>query len=82
MINFLVKHFVKDYEKTDDLKVRGRYGTLSSVVGILCNIILFIAKFIMGTIANSISIISDGFNNLSDCASCIVTLFGLSLIHI
>ena len=79
MINFLVIHFVKDYEKIDDLKVRGRYGTLSSVVGILCNIILFIAKFIMGTIANSISIISDGFNNLSDCASCIVTLFGYKL---
>lgn len=79
MSNFLVKLFVKDYENVDNMKVRERYGTLSSVVGIFCNIILFTAKFVMGTVANSISIISDGFNNLSDCASCVVTLFGYKL---
>ncbi len=79
MTKVLVKLFVKDYEKIEDTKVRERYGTLSSVVGIICNIILFVAKFIMGTIANSISIISDGFNNLSDCASCVVTLFGYKM---
>lgn len=79
MTNFLVKTFVKDYEKTDNLKVRERYGTLSSIVGIVCNIILFVAKFAMGTIAGSIAIISDGFNNLSDCASCVVTLFGYKM---
>lgn len=79
MTNFLVKTFVKDYEKTDNLKVRERYGTLSSVVGIVCNIILFVAKFAMGTLAGSIAIISDGFNNLSDCASCVVTLFGYKM---
>ncbi len=79
MTNFLVKTFVKDYEKTDNLKVRERYGTLSSVVGIVCNIILFVAKFVMGTLAGSIAIISDGFNNLSDCASCVVTLFGYKM---
>ncbi|MBO5424348.1 MAG: cation transporter [Lachnospiraceae bacterium] len=79
MTNFLVKTFVKDYEKTDNIKVRERYGTLSSVVGIVCNIILFVAKFAMGTLAGSIAIISDGFNNLSDCASCVVTLFGYKM---
>lgn len=79
MSDFLVKLFVKDYENVDNMKVRERYGTLSSVVGIFCNIILFTAKFVMGTVANSISIISDGFNNLSDCASCVVTLFGYKL---
>lgn len=33
----------------------------------------------MGTIAHSISITSDAFNNLSDSASCVVTLFGYKL---
>lgn len=79
MTNFLVKTFVKDYEKIDNTKVRESYGTLSSIVGIVCNIILFVAKFVMGSIAGSISIISDGFNNLSDCASCVVTLFGYKM---
>lgn len=79
MSDFLVKHFVKNYNMVDNVKVREAYGMLSSIVGIICNIILFSAKFVMGTIVNSISIISDSFNNLSDCASCIVTLFGYKL---
>ena len=33
----------------------------------------------MGRIANSISIISDGFNNLSDCLSCVITLASYKL---
>ena len=33
----------------------------------------------MGTIAHSISITSDAFNNLPDSASCVVTLFGYKL---
>ena len=78
-MNLLVRKFVKNYNEVDNPKVRSAYGTLSSVVGIVCNIILFVTKFIMGTIANSISIISDGFNNLSDCASCVVTLFGYKM---
>ena len=52
---------------------------LSSWVGVICNVLLFVAKFIIGTVSNSISIISDGFNNLSDCASCVVTMFGYKM---
>ena len=76
---FLVKLFVKNYEKIDDEKVRGSYGTLSSFVGIISNIILFLIKFIMGKISCSVSIVSDAFNNLSDCGSCLLTLFGYKL---
>ena len=79
MTNFLVRLFVKDYEKTEDIKVREKYGMLSSAVGVVCNVFLFALKYIMGTLSNSISVISDAFNNLSDCASCIVTLFGYKL---
>lgn len=79
MTSFLVKRFVKDYENITDNKVRERYGILGSFVGIICNIILFVAKFTIGTIANSIAIISDGFNNLSDCATCVITMFGYKM---
>lgn len=79
MTEFLVKKFVKDYENTEDMAVRERYGTLSSLVGIACNIILFLLKYFIGTISASISIISDAFNNLSDSASCIVTLIGYKM---
>lgn len=79
MVDFLVKKFVKDYQNTTDNQVRGRYGMLSSIVGIVCNILICTAKFIIGALVHSISIISDGFNNLSDCASCIVTMFGYKM---
>ena len=46
MTKLLIKLFIKDSEKTDDPAVRSRYGTLSGIVGILCNILLTAAKFI------------------------------------
>lgn len=79
MTNFLVKTFIKNPEDINNPQVREKYGTLSSIVGIICNIMLFVLKYIMGTLAHSISVISDAFNNLSDCASCIVTLLGYKM---
>lgn len=79
MSEFLIKRFVKDYDRIDDSRVRESYGMLSSVVGIVCNVILFSVKFIIGALSHSISIVSDGFNNLSDCASCVVTMFGYKM---
>lgn len=79
MTNFLVKLFIKDHENINNPQVRQKYGTLSSITGMVCNIILFLLKYIMGSLSNSISIVSDAFNNLSDCAGCIVTLLGYKL---
>lgn len=79
MTEYLIKKFIKDYDNVTDAKVRGKYGILDSFVGIICNVILFAGKFLIGSFANSISIISDGFNNLSDCASCIITMFGYKM---
>lgn len=79
MGELIIKKFVKDYENVTDGKVRERYGMVSSIVGVCCNVILFIIKFVLGTLSNSISIISDAFNNLSDCASCVVTMFGYKM---
>lgn len=79
MTEFLIQHFVRNYEQTENPRVREHYGMLSSVTGICCNILLFAVKLIMGTLSRSIAITSDAFNNLSDSASCIVTLFGYKL---
>ena len=78
MSDFLLRVFIKDSDYTN-IKTKEQVGTLSSIVGILCNIFLFVLKFFIGTISSSISIISDGFNNLSDCMGCIVTLFGYKM---
>lgn len=46
MTEFLVRHFVKDYENTSKVSVRTAYGVLASVTGIFCNILLFAAKWL------------------------------------
>jgi len=79
LTDILVKLFVKNYDRTEDQKVRSAYGILSSVVGVICNIILFAIKLIAGLIINSISIMADAFNNLSDAASSIISFIGVKL---
>ncbi len=79
MTEFLVKKFVRDYENTDDIQVRTRYGLMVSTVGICCNIILFFTKIFVGLMVNSISVMADGFNNLSDAASSIIGFVGVKM---
>ena len=49
MIDFLVRKFVRDYDKVQDVRVRQRYGNLASCIGVLCNLLLFSGKFVVGT---------------------------------
>jgi cation diffusion facilitator family transporter len=49
------------------------------VINILANAMFAIIKFGIGTLANSIAIMSDAMNNLSDAISSIITLVGLKL---
>lgn len=79
MVTLLAKIFIKDAEDTSSPKVRQAYGVLTGVVGILLNVLLFVGKFIAGTLSKSISITADAFNNLSDAGSSFVTLIGFKL---
>lgn len=79
MTEFLVHRFIKDYENTEDAKVRTAYGILSSMVGIFCNVLLFAAKLSIGMLMHSISVMADGFNNLSDAASSIISFIGVKM---
>lgn len=79
MIEFLVRRFVRNYEDIQNSEVRTRYGILSSVVGIVCNVLLFAGKMIIGLLMHSISVIADAFNNLSDAASSIISFVGVKM---
>ena len=79
MTELIVKLFVKDSENIKDNSVRKAYGTLGGFVGILCNLILCIIKITVGLISGSISIMADGFNNLSDMGSSLITIIGFKL---
>ena len=46
MTEFLVRSFVKDHTEIERVSVRTAYGVLASVVGILCNVLLFVVKWV------------------------------------
>lgn len=55
------------------------YGIMSGIVGIICNLVLSVFKFIVGNLSGSISVTADALNNLSDMASNSVTIAGTKL---
>ena len=79
MGKLLIKLFVRDYENTEDPKVRESYGKFAGVVGIISNLFLCIMKILIGVFSGSIAIIADGINNMADASSSIITLVGFRL---
>lgn len=79
MITLLSRIFIKDRDNVTSPAVRKAYGMLCSVVGILLNVLLFAGKYIAGTLAGSIAVTADAFNNLSDAGSSVITLLGFRL---
>ncbi|MBE6620235.1 MAG: cation transporter [Ruminococcaceae bacterium] len=79
MTDLLCKLFVKNAQDVKNPVVRSAYGTLSSIVGIVLNLLLFVGKFLIGTISGSISIRADAINNLTDAASQIVSLISFRI---
>ena len=77
MTNLLLRLFIK--HPVDSVRGRAAVGALSGAVGIGCNVILFLAKLIIGMASGSVSITADALNNLSDASGSVVTLVGFRL---
>ncbi|MDT2735584.1 cation diffusion facilitator family transporter [Enterococcus pseudoavium] len=75
MLTFLIN---KITERSKGNK-RTSVGILAGILGLLSNLVLFIAKFFIGSLSGSISIMADAMNNLSDTASSIITLAGFKI---
>lgn len=54
-------------------------GAACGALGIVCNAVLCLMKFALGLFSGSISILADAVNNLTDCATGAVTLFGFRI---
>lgn len=79
MTNFLIRLFIKNRGETENPTVRAAYGKLAGKVGIACNLLLCVGKFIAGIVSGSLSISADAVNNLSDASSSIISLIGFKL---
>ena len=78
-MKLLKKLFIKDYNNVEKQEVRLRYGIVAGFFGIVTNTVLFVAKLIIGFIGNSVTIIADAVNNLSDTGSSAVTAIGFKM---
>lgn len=79
MTDFLIQLFVKDHQDVKNPSIRRRYAKLSGLVGIFCNLMLCTGKILVGLLFQSISILADGVNNLSDMGNFVITLVGFRL---
>ncbi|MBR5329826.1 MAG: cation transporter, partial [Firmicutes bacterium] len=79
MTELLLRLFVKDHQNCTCPAVRSAVGKLAGMVGIVCNLLLFLGKVLVGIISGSVAIIADGVNNLSDASSSVVTLLGFRM---
>lgn len=79
MTALLLRLFVRREAGPEDPLYRAAVGRLSGIVGIVCNLLLFAGKLLIGILAGSVSITADAMNNLSDASSAIVTLVGFHL---
>ncbi len=73
------KIFVRDYRNTGDVNIRNRYGNVAGIFGICTNLLLGTVKLAVGFISNSVSIMADAANNISDMATSVITLIGFRL---
>lgn len=79
MTQFLINHFVNADPQNDSAAFHSQLGKLAGTTGILCNLLLFLGKLLVGLMSGSIAILADAVNNLSDAASSIVTLLGFHM---
>lgn len=79
MTELLIKKFMKDDPNMSNFQVRERCGKFASIVGIISNLLLFAIKITVGLIYNSIAIIADAVNNLSDSSSSLITMLGFKI---
>lgn len=79
MFDLIAKIFVKNHNDVKNPAVRTAYGTLTSIFGIVINVLLFAVKFVVGTVFMSVSIRGDAINNLSDALSSVISLISFKM---
>jgi cation diffusion facilitator family transporter len=55
------------------------YGYFEGILSIIVNIILFVIKFVFGTLLNSVALIADSFHTLSDVFTSLLVVIGFKI---
>ena len=78
-MQLLARILIKNHQDVSNAKVRSGYGTLVSIMGIILNLLLFAAKFLVGSLFGSVAITGDAINNLSDAGSQLISLMSFRI---
>ena len=79
MIRFLLSRFVYRGGNPEAPGMRTHLTFFAGILGIFCNLFLFVLKLVIGMLAGSVAITSDAFNNLSDAGSSLVAAISARL---
>lgn len=75
---FLIKKIIN--RNTNDIESsRIKFGVFASILSVLFNMTLFCVKLFVGILSNSVSIVADAINNLTDMGSCIISFIGFKI---
>ena len=79
MVNLLLRLAGVTEKNENTMQAHSKIGKLAGLTGIICNLLLFLLKVLVGILSGAVSVIADALNNLSDAASSVVTLLGFRL---
>lgn len=74
LTRLLLKLFLRQHKNTCDSRLK--FGNFASIIGIICNLLLCALKGVTGVLVNSVSMVADAVNNLSDAGNSIISLIG------
>ena len=75
----MMNHIPENLPKENGEASREKTIVRTSVIGIIANVLLAAFKAVVGLLSNSIAIVLDAVNNLSDAGSSLITIIGTKL---
>lgn len=76
MQSFIARQFIKLF-RLDRGDARKRCGIFEGVFSTLVNLLLFVAKLILGILIHSVSLLADAVHSLSDVITSVIVIFGI-----
>ncbi len=78
-MSFIARLFIKKGQDPKTPAVRERVGKKAGFLCIIINTLLAVSKIALGILSGAVSVLADGFNNLTDCGSNVVAVIGFKM---
>ncbi|MBF0107512.1 MAG: cation transporter [Deltaproteobacteria bacterium] len=79
LTQYLVKKFIANPANIRDDEVRARYGLFEGWLSVVINTALFVLKFGLGLLINSLALIADSIHTLADTLTSVIVIVGFKI---